>query len=90
MSWMAWTPVTAGFFAGIALILCLMTFFELKSPSVERKGFLPLATSRGDRLFIILLSSAYVHLGFLAFSDANLLYASGASALLALIIFRWG
>jgi len=30
-----------------------------------RKGFLPIATTRGDRLFIGLLSAAYVNLVFI-------------------------
>jgi predicted small integral membrane protein len=33
-----------------------------------RKGFLPLATTRGDRLFIGLLSAAYVNLAFIGIS----------------------
>ena len=59
---MAWTPVTAGFFITIASILLCMTIWELKKPCVERKGFLPISTTRGDRLFIGLISSAYIHL----------------------------
>ena len=54
--WMAWTPPTGLFFACIALMLAGMTVWELRSPiAVERKGFLPMATTRGDRLFIGLL-----------------------------------
>jgi predicted small integral membrane protein len=43
--------------------------WELKSPTVERKGFLPIVTTRGDRLFIGLLSAAYVNLAFVAVSE---------------------
>jgi predicted small integral membrane protein len=42
-----------------------MTVWEIKSPTTERKGFLPIATTRGDRLFIGLLSAAYVNLAWL-------------------------
>lgn len=87
---MAWTPVTAAFFAAIALLLIGMTIFELKSPSEDRKGLLPLTTSRGDRLFIILISSAFIHLMFLALSDANILYASAISLVTAFVLMRWG
>ena len=38
------------------------------SPTVMRKGFLPLATTRGDRLFIGLLAAAYVNLIFVGIS----------------------
>ena len=37
----------------------------MKSPTVERKGFLPIRTTRGDRLFIGLLAAAWVNLAFL-------------------------
>jgi predicted small integral membrane protein len=67
--WMAWTLPVAVFFIGIVLMLVGMTVWELKSPTVMRKGFLPIATTRGDRLFIGLLSAAYVHLVFVGFSE---------------------
>ncbi|MBU1354758.1 MAG: DUF2160 domain-containing protein [Gammaproteobacteria bacterium] len=66
--WMAWTLPVAVFFICIVLILVGMTVWEIKSPTVMRKGFLPLATTRGDRLFIGLLSAAYVNLIFVGIS----------------------
>ncbi|MGL6249889.1 MAG: DUF2160 domain-containing protein, partial [Billgrantia desiderata] len=60
MEWMVWTLPTAIFFSVSAAILLGMTTWELVSPSVERRGFLPIATTRGDRLFIGLLSAAYI------------------------------
>ena len=60
--WMAWTTPVAVFFTCIALMLIGMTVWEIKCPTVERKGFLPISTTRGDRLFIGLLSAAYVNL----------------------------
>jgi predicted small integral membrane protein len=67
--WMAWTLPVAVFFCCIVLMLVGMTVWELKSPTVERKGFLPITTTRGDRLFIGLLSAAYVNLAFVAVSE---------------------
>jgi predicted small integral membrane protein len=67
--WMAWTLPVAVFFTCIVLMLIGMTVWEIKSPTVLRKGLLPIATTRGDRLFIGLLSAAYVNLGFLAVSE---------------------
>jgi predicted small integral membrane protein len=69
LDWMAWTPPVATFFACIALMLAVMTVWEIKSPTVLRKGFLPIATTRGDRLFIGLLCAAYVNLVFVALSE---------------------
>jgi len=63
-SWMAWTTPVAVFFICIAVMLAGMTIWELKSPTSLRRGFLPLETTRGDRLFIGLLAAAYVNLAF--------------------------
>ncbi len=67
--WMAWTLPVAVFFTSIVLMLIGMTLWELKVPTVERKGFLPIKTTRGDRLFIGLLGAAYVNLAFVAVSE---------------------
>ena len=66
---MAWTLPVAVFFSCIVAMLIGMTLWELKSPTVLRKGFLPIATTRGDRLFIGLLAAAYVNLAFVAVSE---------------------
>lgn len=68
-NWMAWTLPVAVFFICIVLMLIGMTVWELKSPTVLRRGFLPMATTRGDRLFIGLLSAAYVNLAFVGTSE---------------------
>ena len=49
---MYWTTPTAIFFSAILLMLATMTVWELASPTMERRGFLPMSTTRGDRLFI--------------------------------------
>jgi predicted small integral membrane protein len=66
--WMAWTTPVAVFFTCIVLMLIAMTVWERKSPTTLRKGFLPLETTRGDRLFIGLLSAAYINLVFIGIS----------------------
>ncbi len=66
--WMAWTTPVAVFFISIVLMLAGMTLWELKSPTRLRRGFLPLQTTRGDRLFIGLLGAAYVNLIFVGIS----------------------
>lgn len=69
LDWMVWTLPTAVFFICIALMLVGMTLWEIKRPTTVRKGFLPMATTRGDRLFMGLLIAAYINLGFLGISD---------------------
>jgi predicted small integral membrane protein len=72
--WMAWTLPVAVFFICIVLMLAGMTAWELKSPTVLRKGWLPMATTRGDRLFIGLLAAAYLNLAFVAISEKTVVW----------------
>ena len=72
--WMAWTLPVAVFFLSIVLMLAGMTVWELKSPTTLRKGWLPIATTRGDRLFIGLLAAAYVNLAFVAVSEKMIVW----------------
>jgi len=65
LSWMVWTTPVAVFFGCIALMLVGMTVWELKSPTTIRKGWLPIQTTRGDRLFIGLVAAAYINLAFI-------------------------
>lgn len=91
MGWMAWSSVTATFFIGIATILICMTVWEMKSPTVARKGFLPIIeTTRGDRVFIGLLGCAYIHLTFLAVSEQSIWIAFGISVVWFVSVIRWG
>jgi predicted small integral membrane protein len=90
LSWMAWTMPSALFFLGIASLLLVMTVLEIRKPCVERKGWLPISTTPGDRLFIGLLSSAFVHLLFLGLTDLTLWVALGISVLIMLALLRWG
>ncbi|MBU2875434.1 DUF2160 domain-containing protein [Marinobacter salexigens] len=90
VAWMNWTPTVMVFFAVIVAILTVMTVYELVAPCTERKGFLPIETTRGDRLFIGLLSAAYIHLTFLAVSDITLWAALTISVIWLLILLRWG
>lgn len=90
MEWMAWTLPTALFFVAVGVLLSCMTVFELRRPCVERRGFLPLVTSRGDRLFIGLLASAYLHLAVVGASDWPLWVASLLSLAWLVVVLRWG
>ena len=65
LNWMVWTTPVAIFFGCIVLMLAGMTVWELKSPTTLRKGWLPIDTTRGDRLFIGLVAAAYINLAFI-------------------------
>ena len=90
LSWMAWTLPTALFFLTIFSLIALMGVWEYFSPGGgPRVGVLRFETTRGDRLFLSLLSAAFIHLGWLAATDLSLWFATGLSVLFALAIFRF-
>ena len=90
LGWMAWTWQTAAFFGTIAALLVAMTVWELLSNGgAPRDGVLGLRTTRGDRLFISLLGSAFIHLGWLALVGPSLHWALALSLVYALAVFRW-
>jgi len=88
--WMAWTAPVAVFFVAVLLMLAGMTLWQLRSPSTPRKGFLPIPTTRGDRLFIGLLSAAYVNLAWAGLTDLPQALGAGLSFVLLLVMMRWG
>ena len=67
-----------------------MTIWQVKSPSLERKGFLPISTTRGDRLFIGLLSAAYVNLAWAGLTDVTQYIGAVLGFALLIIVMRWG
>lgn len=90
LSWMAWTLPTAGFFLFIALCLVTMAIWEWKSPGGDpRRGILGLDTTRGDRLFISLLGSAFIFLAWLGIAGTPLWGALGISLAYGYAVFRW-
>lgn len=90
LDWMAWTMPTVIFFIAIACILVVMTIWQVKSPSIERKGLLPIATTPGDRLFIGLLGAAYIHLAWIGLTVLNLWIAFVISLIWMVALMRWG
>jgi predicted small integral membrane protein len=90
LEWMAWTWQTTTFFAVIFLLFCGMTVWEFVSPGGDpRHGVLGLDTTRGDRLFISLLGSAFIHLAWLGLVGPNLWWALGLSLIYTVAVFRW-
>lgn len=89
LGWMAWTWQTAAFWVAIALLLAGMALWEWRSPGgAPRRGVLRIVTTRGDRLFISLLSTAYIHLAWLALVGPPLWGAMATALVVAALIFR--
>ena len=100
-AWMAWTTPVTVFFICIALMLFGMTVWEIKSPTTMRKGWLPIETTRGDRLFIGLVAAAYTNLAFVGISghlaemlsmetDPSIWFSFVLSMVLIVVIMRKG
>ena len=90
LGWMAWTWQTAAFFGFILCCLITMTIWEWRRPGGDpRRGILALDTTRGDRLFISLLGSAFILLGWLAFFGTPLWGGMGICVVYAFCVFRW-
>jgi predicted small integral membrane protein len=88
--WMAWTFPVALFFWCIASLLILMTLLAIRFPETPRVGILRIETTRGDRLFITLLGSAFIHLGWLFFAGPDAIWGALILSLAyAFAVFRW-
>ncbi len=90
LAWMSWTPPVAVFFSCIGLLLVGMTLWENLAPTVARRGWLRLVTTRGDRLFIGLLAAAFVNLAWAGFGDASQWGGAVLGAAVLIITMRWG
>jgi len=89
MEWMAWTWPTAIFFAIIAATLVIFTVLAIKFPETPRNGVLGIETTRGDRLFITLLGSAFINLAWLGLLSAPQWGALIVCFVYAIAVFRW-
>ena len=90
LSWMAWTWPTAAFFVFIALAIAAMGVWEYYSPGgAPRRGILGLDTTRGDRLFISLLGSAFIFLAWLGFVGTPLYGPLVIALIWAGFVFRY-
>ena len=87
--WMAWTLATALFFWVIAALILSMLVLAIRFPETPRLGVLRIETTRGDRLFITLLGSAFINLAWLGLVDRAQWGALVVCLLYAAAVFRW-
>ena len=90
MRWMSWTTQTAVLFALIIGAIIALTIWERVSPTVLRRGFLPMPTTRGDRFFLGLLATAFIHMAWLGLTMRSPWWALAISAAAMAVIGRWG
>ena len=90
LSWMAWTTPTIIFFSVIALLIVSMCVWEFFSPGGgPRVGILRFETTRGDRLFITLLGSAFICLAWLGLLNIALWWSLIVCLVFAGLVFRF-
>jgi len=90
LGWMAWTWPTAAFFVFVGLCIASMAVWEYFAPGgAPRRGVFGLDTTRGDRLFISLLGSAFIFLGWLGLFGAPLWAPLGIAIVWFFFVFRW-
>ena len=87
--WMAWTFPVALFFFVIASLLTVFTLLAIRFPETPRTGILRIETTRGDRLFITLLGSAFINLAWLYAVGPSLGWALALCLVYAFAVFRW-
>ncbi|MFN3507698.1 MAG: DUF2160 domain-containing protein [Allorhizobium sp.] len=89
-TWMAWTLPTTIFFLVIFGLILSMAIWEYLSPGGNpRTGILRFETTRGDRLFVSLLGSAFINLAWLGLVGPNLWWALALSVVYAIGVFRF-
>ncbi len=90
MGWMAWTWQTAVFFTVVLTILLLLTILAVRYPETPRRGILHFPTTRGDRLFVSLIGSAFIYIAWIRLSDGgNLWYPAAGALLYTATMFRF-
>jgi len=87
--WMAWTLATAAFFYTIAALLTIFTFLAIRFPETPRRGILGIETTRGDRLFLTLLGSAFINLAWVGLVGAMQFVAVVVCLVYAAAVFRF-
>ena len=87
--WMAWSFPVMLFFWAIAALLAVFSILALRFPETPRVGILRIETTRGDRLFITLLGSAFINLAWLGLDLGPQVWALAICLLFAAAVFRW-
>jgi predicted small integral membrane protein len=66
LNWFYWTVPTAIAIGGIFGVVILCTILGLRNRSRPTKGFLPMETTRGDRVFLSFVSLILIFLFWVA------------------------
>jgi predicted small integral membrane protein len=88
---MYWTWPSAIFFLVIILTIIGLNLWDTFFPDIKRKGFLPITTSRGDRVFIAIISTIGICIAWLGVAGNSLFIgAIILSIIWNIVIIQWG
>lgn len=90
LEWMAWTPQTAVFVTIVFGSLAGLAALAALHPPVPRKGFLPMATSGGDRVYVGLLGTGAILIALIAFTGAPIVAGLAVAAVWMVVVVVWG
>jgi predicted small integral membrane protein len=84
--WMNWTLGTILFLSFVILLIVTLTLWDIKDPGWARKGgLLPIATTRGDRVFMGLLLTGCIFCLWLLLIGQTAVWAVPALGVVALV-----
>ena len=91
LGWMHWTVPSAVGVLGLITVIVGLNIVDIYKPGYARKGFLPIPTTRGDRVFISVLSTVIVWFLWLKFVPGESVALSLCIVVpLVFVIMRWG
>jgi len=90
LAWMHWTVPSVLGFGLLAALLGSLAIFDRYHPGYARKGFMPMATTRGDRVFMSIacfVATIFAWLKF--FPEASCIWPLLIAAAIAFILMKW-
>jgi predicted small integral membrane protein len=90
LEWMAWTAGTAILVACVFAALAGLAVLSAVRPSAPRKGFLPMRTARGDRIYVGLLGTGLILVLLIALSSAPVVLGLALGAVWMAVVVIWG
>jgi predicted small integral membrane protein len=90
LEWMAWTTGTVVFVAAVFAGLAGLAVGARAWPSTPRKGFLPVPTARGDRVYIGALGVGLILVCLMALTTVPVTLGLVPAAAWLAVVLRWG
>jgi predicted small integral membrane protein len=90
LDFMYFTPETMVLWGLVLTLFITLATLDKKKRSTPTKGFLPIYTTRGDRVFISLMSMAVIGIIWLTFIPLPIEFALIPSAIVAFLILTRG